>query len=104
MIISGGENISSVEVEAALLRHAGVLEAAVVGVPDAKWGETPKAFVVLKAGAAVTEEELREFARGCLAHFKVPRHFAFIAELPKTATGKIQKYVLRAGAAAISAQ
>jgi fatty-acyl-CoA synthase len=104
IIISGGENISSVEVEAALLRHPAVLEAAVVGVRDSRWGETPKAFVVLKSNAAATAEELRDFARGCLAHFKVPTQFEFITELPKTATGKIQKYVLRRGASAISAQ
>jgi fatty-acyl-CoA synthase len=104
VIISGGENISSVEVEGVLLRHPDVFEAAVVGVPDAKWGETPHGFVVLKAGARVTENELREFARGLLAHFKVPHGFTFVAELPKTATGKIQKYVLRNNRSAISAQ
>jgi fatty-acyl-CoA synthase len=104
VIISGGENISSVEVEGVLLRHPSVLEVAVVGVPDEQWGEAPHGFMVLKPGAAATEEELREFARGRLAHFKVPRGFTFVAELPKTATGKIQKYVLRGGRAAISAQ
>jgi fatty-acyl-CoA synthase len=104
VIISGGENISSVEVEGALLRHPAVFEVAVVGVADATWGETPHAFVVLKPGAAATEDELREFARGRLAHFKVPRGFTFVGELPKTATGKIQKYVLRGGRAAISTQ
>jgi fatty-acyl-CoA synthase len=104
VIISGGENISSVEVEGVLLRHPEVFEAAVVGMPDAKWGETPHGFVVLKAGATVNESDLREFARGLLAHFKVPRRFTFVAELPKTATGKIQKYVLRNNRAAISAQ
>ena len=93
VIISGGENISSIEVEGVLLRHPDVFEAAVVGIPDAKWGETPHGFVVLKAGARVSESELREFARGLLAHFKVPQGFTFVAELPKTATGKIQKYV-----------
>ena len=104
IIISGGENISSVEVEAALLGHPAVLEAAVVGVPDPRWGETPKAFVVLRPDASATADELRDFARGCLAHFKVPTQFAFIPELPKTATGKIQKFVMRAGAPSISAQ
>ena len=104
VIISGGENISSVEVEGVLLRHPDVFEAAVVGVPDAKWGESPHGFVVLKAGASVTENDLREFARGSLAHFKVPRGFTFVGELPKTATGKIQKYVLRNRRAAISTQ
>jgi fatty-acyl-CoA synthase len=104
VIISGGENISSVEVEGVLLRHPAVMEAAVVGVPDDRWGEAPHGFVVLKAGAAATEDELRAFAREMLAHFKVPRGFTFVPELPKTATGKIQKYVLRGGRAAISAQ
>ena len=104
VIISGGENISSVEVEGALLHHPAVLEIAIVGVPDARWGEAPHGFVVLKPGASANEEELREFARERLAHFKVPRGFSFVSELPKTATGKIQKYVLRGGRTAISAQ
>jgi fatty-acyl-CoA synthase len=104
VIISGGENISSVEVEGALLRHPAVLEVAIVGVPDEKWGETPHGFVVVKPGVTVTEEDLREFVRARLAHFKVPRGFTFVAELPKTATGKIQKFVLRGGRAAIAAQ
>ena len=104
VIISGGENISSVEVEAMLLRHPAVQEAGVVGLPDPKWGEAPHAFVVLKSGASVTPEELREFSRGHLAHFKTPHSFTFLAELPKTATGKIQKYVLRQGRANLSAQ
>jgi fatty-acyl-CoA synthase len=104
VIISGGENISSVEVEGALLRHPAVLEAAVVGMPDDQWGEAPHAFVVLRDGAAATADELREFARSRLAHFKVPRAFSFVPELPKTATGKIQKFVLRGGRTAISAQ
>lgn len=97
VIISGGENISSVEVEGLLLRHPAVQEVAVVGVPHEKWGESPHAFVVCKAGATLTEEELRQFARDRLAHFKVPQGFTFVDELPKTATGKIQKYVLRGG-------
>jgi fatty-acyl-CoA synthase len=104
VIISGGENISSVEVEGVLLRHPAVQEAAIVGMPDERWGETPHAFVVLAAGAEATEADLVEFARGNLAHFKAPRHVHFVSELPKTATGKIQKYVLRGGAAAISRQ
>ena len=104
IIISGGENISSVEVEGVLLRHPAVQEAAVVGMPDAKWGEAPHAFVVLKAGAAVEEAELRAFARERLAHFKAPHTVTFLAELPKTATGKIQKFVLRGGRAAIAQQ
>jgi fatty-acyl-CoA synthase len=104
VIISGGENISSVEVEGVLLRHAAVQEAAVVGMPDARWGEAPHAFVVLKPGAAATAEELRAFTREWLAHFKCPHSFTFVAELPKTATGKIQKFVLRGRRSAISAQ
>jgi fatty-acyl-CoA synthase len=104
VIISGGENISSVEVEGQLLRHPAVLEAAVVGLPDAKWGEAPHAFVVLKPGGSTTAEELRTFAREHLAHFKCPHSYTFVTELPKTATGKIQKFVLRGRRAAISAQ
>ena len=104
VIISGGENISSIEVEAALLRHPAVLEVAVVGMPHEKWGEAPNAFVVLSPGAAVSAAELREFARGVLAHFKVPAAFHFIPELPKTATGKIQKFVLRGRREAIARQ
>jgi fatty-acyl-CoA synthase len=104
VIISGGENISSVEVEGILLQHAAVQEAAVVGVPHEKWGEAPHAFVVLKAGAISTEAELRDFARSNMAHFKVPAAFTIVPELPKTATGKIQKYVLRRGRAAIGPQ
>ena len=104
VIISGGENISSVEVEGILLQHAAVQEAAVVGVPHEKWGEAPHAFVVLKAGAVSTEAELRDFARSNMAHFKVPAAFTIVPELPKTATGKIQKYVLRRGRAAIGPQ
>jgi len=104
VIISGGENISSVEVEGILLRHPAVQEVAVVGFPHEKWGEAPRAFLVLKAGANVTEDELRDFARERMAHFKIPHSFAIVAELPKTATGKIQKYVLRGKRAAISQQ
>ena len=79
-------------------------EAAVVGLPDAKWGEAPHAFVVLKSGAAASEQDLRTFARDRLAHFKAPHTVTFVAELPKTATGKIQKFVLRGGRAAIARQ
>jgi fatty-acyl-CoA synthase len=104
VIISGGENISSVEVESILVTHPAVQEAAVVGMPHEKWGETPHAFVVLKSGARVTEEELREFSRTKMAHFKVPAAFTILEELPKTATGKIQKYVLRSGRPAIARQ
>jgi fatty-acyl-CoA synthase len=95
VIISGGENISSVEVEGTLLRHPSVQEAAIVGMPDETWGEAPHAFVVLRAECSATESELRDFVRENLAHFKCPKTVRFVAELPKTATGKIQKYVLR---------
>ena len=94
IIISGGENISSIEVEEALYRHPAVLSAAVVAQPDEKWGETPCAFIELKPGASVTEDELRAFCREHMARFKVPKSFVF-RELPKTSTGKIQKFVLR---------
>ena len=104
VIISGGENISSVEVEGVLLRHPAVQEVAVVGMPSEKWGESPHAFVILRAGATATEDDLRAFARENLAHFKCPQAFHFVTELPKTATGKIQKYVLRGKRAGISAQ
>ena len=104
VIISGGENVSSVEVEGVLLRHPAVQEVAVVGLPHERWGEAPHAFVVLKTGARATHEELREYARSQLAHFKAPQGVTFIAQLPKTATGKIQKYVLRGGRSAISKQ
>ncbi|HXW90408.1 MAG TPA: long-chain-fatty-acid--CoA ligase [Terriglobales bacterium] len=104
VIISGGENISSVEVESILVTHPAVQEAAVVGMPHEIWGEAPHAFVVLKPGEHVTAEELREFARTSMAHFKVPKAFTILEELPKTATGKIQKYVLRSGSAAIARQ
>ena len=104
VIISGGENISSVEVEGVLLRHPAVQEVAIVGLPHEKWGEAPHAFVVLRAGAQAEAEELRAFARTHLAHFKAPHGVTFLAELPKTATGKVQKYVLRGGRAAITRQ
>lgn len=104
VIISGGENISSVEIEGVMLRHPAVQEVAVVGLPDAKWGEAPNAFVVLKPGATATAEELRAFTRDGLAHFKTPQTVTFVAELPKTATGKTQKLVLRGRQAAIAAQ
>jgi fatty-acyl-CoA synthase len=94
IIISGGENISSLEVEDVLYRHPAVLAAAVVARPDEKWGETPCAFVELKAGAAVSEFDLIRFCREHLARFKVPRAVVF-GELPKTSTGKIQKFMLR---------
>jgi fatty-acyl-CoA synthase len=94
IIISGGENISTIEVEQALVRHPEVLEAAVVAMPDEKWGERPKAFVTLKPGAVVTESELIAFSRETLAGFKAPSAIEF-GELPKTSTGKIKKYELR---------
>ena len=104
VIISGGENISSVEVEGTLLHHPAVQEVAIVGMPDETWGEAPHAFVVLRAGASVSEAELREFVRGRLAHFKCPKSVRFVEELPKTATGKIQKFVLRGGKSGITRQ
>src|SRR5205814_6808075 len=104
VIISGGENISSVEVESALLRHPAVQEVAIVGFPHERWGEAPHAFVVLKEGARTDEGELLEFARANLAHFKAPHSVTFVNELPKTATGKIQKYILRAQRPAIAPQ
>ncbi|MCZ6795202.1 MAG: long-chain-fatty-acid--CoA ligase [Planctomycetota bacterium] len=94
IIISGGENVSSIEVEQALYRHPAVLEVAVIGIPHEKWGETPKAFVTLKDGCQVGADELIAFSRERLAHFKCPTVVEF-AEIPKTSTGKIQKYVLR---------
>ncbi|MFM8547804.1 MAG: acyl-CoA synthetase, partial [Betaproteobacteria bacterium] len=102
IIISGGENISSIEVEDALYRHPAVLACAVVARPDPKWGETPLAFVELRPGVAVTEAELIEHCRGLLARFKCPREIRF-AEVPKTSTGKIQKHLLRAQVRSASA-
>jgi fatty-acyl-CoA synthase len=95
IVISGGENISTVEVEQALMSHPGVLEAAVVGVPDDKWGERPKAFVVLHAGTSATQQELIAHVRTKIAGYKAPREVDIIVELPKTSTGKIQKFILR---------
>jgi fatty-acyl-CoA synthase len=95
VIISGGENISSSEIEDALYQHPGVLECAVIGVPHEKWGETPKALVVLRAGHTPSAEELLAFCREHLAHFKCPSSVEFIPELPRTATGKLQKFKLR---------
>jgi fatty-acyl-CoA synthase len=94
IIISGGENISSLEVEEVLYRHPAVMEAAVVARPDEKWGETPCAFVTLKPGGAASPAELTEWCRANLAHFKVPKTIVF-GPLPKTSTGKIQKFALR---------
>jgi len=95
IIISGGENISTVEVEHAIESHPAVLEAAVVGVPDEKWGERPKAFVVRKPGAEVSESQLMEHLRAHLARFKSPKAIEFLDALPRTSTGKIQKFELR---------
>jgi fatty-acyl-CoA synthase len=94
VIISGGENISSLEIESVLHRHPAVLLAAVVAAPDARWGEIPCAVIEFKPNASATAEELTAFCRKHLAGFKVPRRFEF-RELPKTATGKIQKFLLR---------
>jgi fatty-acyl-CoA synthase len=94
IIISGGENISSIEVEDALYKHPAVQAAAVVAKPDEKWGETPCAFIELKPNEAATEEEIIAWCRDRLARYKVPRHVVF-GDLPKTSTGKIQKFVLR---------
>jgi len=95
IVISGGENISTVEVEQALMSHPAVLDVAVVGVPDDKWGERPKAFVVLRAGHSATPEELIAYIRTKIARYKAPRDIDITPELPKTSTGKIQKFVLR---------
>ena len=94
VIISGGENISSIEIEQTISAHAAVLECAVVAVPDERWGERPKAFVTLKEGADVSQEEIVAFCRERLAHFKCPKEVAF-QPLPKTSTGKVEKFVLR---------
>ncbi len=102
IIISGGENISSVEVEEVLYRHPAVAAVGVVAQPDARWGESPCAFVELKPGAGATERELIEHCRAQMAHFKAPRAVVF-GPLPRTATGKIQKHVLRQRAKSTSA-
>lgn len=94
IIISGGENISTIEVEQVVAQHPAVLECAVVAIPDEQWGERPKAFVTLKPGQSATEQEIIDFCRARIAHFKAPAAVSF-GELPKTSTGKIQKYVLR---------
>jgi len=94
VIISGGENISTIEVEQVVCRHPAVMEAAVVAIPDEKWGERPKAFVTLKKGEEATEEEIIEFCKERIARFKAPVAIEF-GELPKISTGKVQKFVLR---------
>jgi fatty-acyl-CoA synthase len=94
IIISGGENISTIEVEHTVVKHPDVLECAVVAMPNEKWGEVPKAFVSLRPGASPTEQDIIDFCRDNLSHFKCPKAVEFI-ELPKTSTGKIQKFKLR---------
>jgi fatty-acyl-CoA synthase len=95
VIISGGENISSPEIEDALYKHPAVLECAVIGVPSEKWGETPLAIIVLRPGESVDEAGIIDFCRQNLAHFKCPTRIEFVPELPRTATGKLQKFRLR---------
>jgi len=94
VIISGGENISTIEVEQVVAQHPAVMECAVVAIPDEKWGERPKAYVTLREGKTATEQEIITFCREHLAHFKCPAEVEF-GSLPKTSTGKIQKFVLR---------
>jgi len=96
IIVSGGENISSLEVEKAILAHPAVYEAAVIPVPDDKWGEVPRALVVTRPGSNATEAEIIEFCRSRIAHYKCPRFVEFVENLPKTATGKVLKKALRA--------
>jgi fatty-acyl-CoA synthase len=95
IIVSGGENISSLEVEKALLAHPGIYEVAVIPVPDDRWGEVPKALVVMKPGVTTTENDVLEFCRGRLTHYKCPRSVEFLATLPRTGTGKVLKKELR---------
>jgi len=95
VIISGGENISSPEIEDCLYQHPAVLECAVIGIPHEKWGETPVALVLTRETESATEEELIAFCRERMAHFKCPTSVRFVPELPRTATGKLQKYKLR---------
>jgi len=102
VVISGGENIATVEIEQALVAHPAVVEAAVVGAPDERWGEVCVAFVTLRGATPPDPEELRTFAAGRLARFKLPRRIVVVDELPKTGTGKVQKFVLRDRAAAAS--
>jgi fatty-acyl-CoA synthase len=103
IIISGGENISSIEVEEALYRHPAVMSAAVVAQPDPTWGETPCAFIELKPGHTATADELRDFCRAHMARYKVPKTFVF-RDIPKTSTGKIQKFQLRTIAKSLNEQ
>jgi fatty-acyl-CoA synthase len=96
VIISGGENVSSIEVEDALFSHPAVAEVCVIGVPDEKWGETVKGLVVLAEGQSATEQDLIQWCRDRLAHYKCPTSIEFRPELARTATGKLQKFKLRA--------
>jgi len=95
LVIRGGENIYPREIEEFLFRHPKVAQVQVFGVPDAKYGEEVAAWVVLKPGESADADELREFCRGQIAHYKVPRHIRFVAELPMTVTGKAQKFLMR---------
>ena len=95
MIIRGGENVYPREIEEFLYRHPAVFDVAVVGVPDAKYGEAVCACIRLRDGAIVTEEEIREFCRGQMAHYKVPRYVRFVDDFPLTISGKVQKYLMR---------
>ena len=95
MIIRGGENISPREIEEFLYRHPAVFDVAVVGIPDAKYGEAVCACIRLRAGVTATEEDIREFCRGQIAHYKVPRHVRFMESFPLTISGKVQKYLIR---------
>jgi fatty-acyl-CoA synthase len=95
VVISGGENISTVEIEQALLTHQAVQDAAVIGVPDEKWGERPKAFVVLKPGEEASEKEIIDHVKSTIARYKAPKAVAFLDELPTTSTGKVPKFELR---------
>jgi acyl-CoA synthetase (AMP-forming)/AMP-acid ligase II len=95
MIVSGGENVYPIEVEEALAQHQDVVEAAVIGIPDERWGETVKALVIARAGSSPTADELIAFARDRLAGYKLPRSIEFVDELPRTPSGKVLKRELR---------
>jgi fatty-acyl-CoA synthase len=95
MLIRGGENVYPREVEEYLFRHPKVQEAQVFGVPDPKFGEEVCAWIVLKPGASATEQDIRDFCRGQIAHYKIPRYVRFVPELPRTVTGKAQKFAMR---------
>ena len=95
LILTGGENVYSTEVEHVLYEHPAILEAAVIGVPDENWGEAVKAVIVLKPGAHVSEDDLIQFCKSRMAHYKAPKSIDFVSELPKTGTGKISKKSLR---------